>query len=361
MIAQTKSLRAAHSLVAKLATGRQTLPILSTVMLSAKDGVLSLSTTDLDAFACSRCPCEGDLSGICVPAMAFGALLQSAGETVTLEIREGLRLGFNSTSKASLAGQDASAFPNLDDKDCKGVGLNCEDLATAIESVKWAAIGREDRPILKGICVRSSAKAITAMATDGYTTAYHQADSIAAQTEMLFLGSCAPLLCQALLQPSSELFMSPNIISITSDVFDVRCKQMEGKYYDLKTQIVDKPRKDVGGIDKAQWLDVLATVQLLARNNTLGFARTKLVFTRDEATISYEGENSFSESINGMFDPPSKPLFVNAALLEKALSSCNAPAPSLFTEDDERQIGLNTAGYVTFVVLLFGESPEKKG
>ena len=348
MIATSKPLRDAFSRISKLATGRISIPILSTVLVSAKGGVCSLTTTNLDTVATSRVGCVGDLEPIAVPAFAFGALLSAAGDEVKLEVHPNNRLLVKSKSSATLACQDAKDFPAFGESGLKATGLNCADLADAIESVAWAVGDQIDRPIVHGINVVTTAKSMAAMATNGAYVGWKEILAISAQSEWLLRGDSSPLLIDALREDAAVLHLSDKHAAVKSELFDVTVKLMEGKFFDLRKLIVEPKRQPIGQISKQEWMEAIGTIQLLAKNDLVGFARVTLKFEADGASVTYDGDNAFTKEMGGTYQPTT--FNSDAKLFSKALESFNDDAVTL--SKSEFNLCLSAGDYMAFVALL---------
>lgn len=345
----TSSLRTAFARVVKLASGRISLPILSCVKLEAHEGKMSIHATDCTAYASSRCDCDGDLEPICVPAHAISALLSCATDTVKLTHEPSFRLRFESGNKSVIAGQDPEHFPVMADESSIAIGVNCEDMAMVIESVKWAAKDKNgDRYLLAGVNVTCTAKGISAVASDGYFVAYHNLPSIAAECEFLFPSEAAPMLCESLRMKEATLMLSPTHIQSVSPDFDVSCKLIEGKYYNIHNQILATKRADLGVIDKKLVLDALGTIKSLAQGTIGGYARAEFGFSQAGLKISYAGDNTFETVLEG--ERPDRDIPCNADYASRAIASCNSPAPKVSASDV--MICFEAGGYLALLVFL---------
>lgn len=355
MNCSSTKLREAFSLVSKLATGRATLPILSCIRLEARRGVLSICATNLDAWAVSRCDCEGGLKPIAVPAFAFGALLLSAGDEVTLESKENLRLSFISRSKSTLACLDADEFP-ASPPSGQAIGVNTEDLAACVEAVTWARYDGIDRPMLQCVSVETSGNEIKAVATNGRVMGLMQIPDIAADSRFVALASYSPMFCQALTLPEAVLEVSEKFVLVKTPSLDIAVKQTEGEYPNTRP-VVDHPCTAIGTVNRDELLSVLRTILMLARSdgkdpNTTGlpFVRTRFTFSKDGLTLKYAGVNSFETTIAGKF--PDAEMGFNAALVEAALASCGCPEPTVSLENDNRGLRFSHGNYMAIVRSL---------
>lgn len=147
------------------------LPIMQHALLVAKDGGLSVTTTNLETTERSSARAKVEKEGsICVPARLFGELaLSLAQETVHLRVSEGGLVVECAGTKATLPGIAAAEFPPIPGRPAsRGASLPKATLINALAGVLFAAAMDEGRPVLTGAkIVIKDGKAVFA-ATDGY-------------------------------------------------------------------------------------------------------------------------------------------------------------------------------------------------
>ena len=159
---------------------RQTMPILSNVLLVAKNGSLSVTATDLEVelVAQTEVDVEGEgeiavsgrkLLDIC-RALPDGATinLSLAGEKLT--VRSG-------PSRFSLATLPAAEFPSVDDiKADQAIEIPQDVLTRLIEKTHFAMAQQDVRYYLNGMLLETGGKHLRAVATDGHRLSLCQAE-----------------------------------------------------------------------------------------------------------------------------------------------------------------------------------------
>ncbi len=172
-----KSLTHVQSVVER----RNTIPILSNVMLEAADGKLAFTATDMDLSIVEEVPVQLTQPGaITVPAHTFHDIVRKLpdGADVELSMAEGgaqmlLRSGRSSFSLASLPKED---FPDSgDDELPKRFLLPSSELKNLIDRTRFAISTEETRYYLNGIYLHAAEsgehKVLRAVATDGHRLA----------------------------------------------------------------------------------------------------------------------------------------------------------------------------------------------
>ncbi|MCK5119699.1 MAG: DNA polymerase III subunit beta, partial [Candidatus Latescibacteria bacterium] len=157
---------------------RATLPILSNVLLTAEEGMLVLSATDLDISILTKIPVEViEPGGITVPARKLLQIVRELPNTkVSLET-EGERISILSDhGHYVLTGIPADQFPNLP-TEVEGISIEADStlMRRMIEKTIFAASGDETRPELNGVLWRiedyEGMGRMTMVTTDGHRLA----------------------------------------------------------------------------------------------------------------------------------------------------------------------------------------------
>lgn len=166
-----ENLQKAITRSSRIVSPRPTVPVLSTVLVQAREGAVSITASSLETtetvLVAAKVATEGAL---CVPAKLFSELVLSlpAG-TVTLEEKEGALRVSCAGVRASVAALPGSEFPPPGEADGKGgVLLGKEEFVRGLSLVLFAAATDADRPLLTGVKMVSGEGGVTLAATDGY-------------------------------------------------------------------------------------------------------------------------------------------------------------------------------------------------
>ena len=154
---------------------RQTMPILTNVLLVAKDGHLSITATDLEVelVASSKINVEQD-GEITIPGRKlldiFRALPADAKVSLTLD---GDRVQIRSAhSRFTLSTLPAAEFPVVEDIDAQvTLSLSQKDANRLLEKTQFSMAQQDVRYYLNGILLEAAGKTLRAVATDGHRLA----------------------------------------------------------------------------------------------------------------------------------------------------------------------------------------------
>ena len=154
---------------------RQTLPILSNLLVSATGDALSLTATDMEVELGARAPVPDAGEGeVTVPARKLIDICRSlpAGATVDFAL-DGERVIVKSgRSRFTLSTLPAADFPTTDDlADEVSFSIPQGELKKLIELTQFAMAHQDVRYYLNGLLLELSADGIKAVATDGHRLA----------------------------------------------------------------------------------------------------------------------------------------------------------------------------------------------
>ena len=162
---------------------RHTLPILSNIIISANDDILSLSSTNLDIFCSDSISAEINKSGITsVSASTFYEIVKrlpnGSDIQITLSDEDSTLVLKCGRSKFNLTTISPEDFPKIstDDLSVKFV-LSVTELKRMIDKTKFAISNEETRYYLNGVFLpqtqKDSIDILRAVATDGHRLAQY--------------------------------------------------------------------------------------------------------------------------------------------------------------------------------------------
>ena len=174
-----KALAAALTKGGAVAPKNSTVPVVNNVRLSARDGTLSVASTDLDRWAEARVPAEISTPGeITVPAaLLIAAVGKLQKAEVTLELDGASLFVKAGRSKYKMATLPAEQFPEWGafDPSAEFV-LDAETFGSIFPRVRWACSKDETRYQLQGVFLHPSGDRLRFVATNGHVLA--QAETV---------------------------------------------------------------------------------------------------------------------------------------------------------------------------------------
>lgn len=154
----------------KFISTKPPIPILSCILLEAKDGGLHIKATDLSVSIHTSIGCKVENPGaIAITGRVLADLLStlSAG-TLDLEVENGKLRIHSAKVNTSLVGVEAKEFPPFPEKKGKEIKLSIKQLSSLLEYGGLASGIDETRPVFSSIRLECSAGNLAMVATDGY-------------------------------------------------------------------------------------------------------------------------------------------------------------------------------------------------
>lgn len=230
--------------VGRVVEARNTIPILSNVMLTAAadatGGGLAVMGTDLDIVATAGVEADITESGsICVDAKLLGDIARKAGaDSITLSL-DGDKLTVKSDrSKFTLQTLPASDFPDMGTHN-----FDAEfdiDLAALFAPVAFAVSTEETRYYLNGVFFKGGAPSV-AVATDGHRLARHVGPDLPA-----FAGIIVPRKLVGILpKGSARVSVSQSRIRVVSSEMTLTSKLIDGTFPDYERVIPSQNDREV--------------------------------------------------------------------------------------------------------------------
>ena len=162
---------------------RHTLPILSNIILEAKDNELVLSSTNLDIYCSDRIHAqiitEGDISVSAITLFEIIKRLPSGSDVLMTMSEKDNEISIKcGRSKFKLSTLKTEDFPTISDNDLTtSFVISADELIRMVDKTKFAISSEETRYYLNGIffhkAVRSNIPFLRAVATDGHRLAQY--------------------------------------------------------------------------------------------------------------------------------------------------------------------------------------------
>jgi len=306
--------------VQNVVSTRTTLPILSNVLLQAKEGAVHLTTTDLDVGVRGSFEANVDKVGATtLPARRlFTIIRELPSSEIAIEVD-----GKNAASIRSgqsffkILGLPEEEFPPLPKfENAKVVTMRQKDLHDGLRKTAYAISTDETRYVLNGVLFSFKENKLTLVATDGRRLAMldielefprsHEAEIIVPTKAVTEL--------QRLLKDDGEVKISVGSGQIAFDLNKTLLvsKLIEGNYPNYK-QVIPSEAKERVTLERETFLNSLRRVSLLASDKSnsikLNFSKNNIEITantpevgeaRESLPVAYKGRD-FAIAFNPEF------------------------------------------------------------
>ncbi|MDO6680848.1 MULTISPECIES: DNA polymerase III subunit beta [unclassified Oceanobacter] len=265
-------------LVAGVVEKRQTLPVLSNVLLEVRGQQLSLTGTDLEVELVGRVTLDeaGVEGAVTVPGKKLMDICRSLQDGAQIEIalddqRVNIRSG---RSRFTLSSLPASEFPNVESVgEEKSFTMSQQVLRRALDRTSFAMAQQDVRYYLNGMLFEVSTDSLRTVATDGHRLATCRVDisgpDEASQIILPRKGvlELAKLLTDA--EMSVTLSLSGNHLRTQTENFTFISKLVDGKFPDY-TRVIPKNGTNVMLADRQELRQVFARTAILSNEKYRG-------------------------------------------------------------------------------------------
>ena len=256
---------------------RQTMPILSNVLLSLQGSKLSITATDLEVEMVAEAEVKGDGTGdITVPGRKLHDIFRALPEGSSVEISlNGDRLTVKAgRSRFTLSTLRAADFPTIDEIGAKQtLRLNRGDLRRLVEKTHFSMAQQDVRYYLNGLLLETEKKRLRAVATDGHRLALSEVELLGAATrdEQLIVPRKGVLELSRLLDGDGEvqLALGANHIRVQLEGIRLTSKLIDGRFPEYARVVPNQP-KNVIKADRNLFRQALQRTAILSNEKYRG-------------------------------------------------------------------------------------------
>lgn len=266
--------------VASVVEKRQTLPVLSNVLVEVKDSRLVLTGTDMEIELIANLPLEGALEegATTVPARKFLDICKSLPANAAVDVTlDGEKLLLRSgRGRYSLATLPAADFPALEAEALAApVAISAVGLRALMDSTAFSMAQQDVRYYLNGMLLEISGQRLRSVATDGHRLALSEmildAPSSVESLQVIIprkgVVELGRLLGEA--EEKVEVRLSRNHLRVSLPAFTFTTKLVDGKFPDYD-KVIPKNHKSVTVADKESLRQALSRVLVLSNEKYRG-------------------------------------------------------------------------------------------
>jgi DNA polymerase III subunit beta len=229
---------------------RQTMPILSNVLLSLEGTKLSVTATDLEVEMVAEAEVKGDGTGeITVPGRKLHDIFRALPEGTSVELSlTGDRLTIKGgRSRFTLSTLRAADFPTIDEIGAKQtLRLNRSDLRRLVEKTHFSMAQQDVRYYLNGLLLETEKKRLRAVATDGHRLALSEVELLApaGRDEQLIVPRKGVLELSRLLDGEGEVqvALGANHIRVQLEGIRLTSKLIDGRFPEYSRVVPNQPK-----------------------------------------------------------------------------------------------------------------------
>lgn len=292
---------------------RQTLPVLSNVLVSANENSLSMTTTDLEVEMVTMNELDiGEGGTVTVPARKFFEICRALPEASNIEFtvdnnkqRATIKSG---KSRFSLATLPADEFPNIEKiKSTFDFSCTQHQLKQLIENTQFAMAQQDVRYYLNGLLLEIDKGSIRSIATDGHRLAFCEIEidlNPSEVTQVILPRKGVMELGKILEDDDSEvrIEIGANHLRVTLNEMQFTTKLIDGKFPDY-TRVIPRKGDKLITINRDLVKQAFARASILSNEKYRGIRLTllpgllqaqahnpEMEEAEEEVEIDYQGE-----------------------------------------------------------------------
>ena len=320
---------------------RQTLPILSNVLLVLEGSKLSMTGTDLEVEMVASVNVEADLPGsLTVPARKLVDIIRELPEQAEISFtQKGERLEVRSGRfKSNLSTLPSTDFPAVEsDTLSPPVSIGAETLKSLLDLTAFAMAQQDVRYFLNGMLLEESEGQLRSVATDGHRLALNQV-ALSAQREdgigQVIVPRKGVIEMQRLLSDSPdevEVSVSNSHLCLSSGPFVLTTKLVDGRFPDYQ-RVIPRDGDKVILADKMEFKRALNRTSILSNEKFRG-VRIQFKSGLIEISTNNPEQEDAEESLPVEYDGPELEIGFNVGYLQDVLNVVRGSQVKLTVND----------------------------
>lgn len=264
-----ENLSRALAAVGRIASGRNTLPILSNVLLATVENRLKLAATNLEVAMTETIGAKVTGEGtITVPARLFQDLVNAVPEgVITLELSDSKLLVTTDGYESVINGTSAEEYPVMPAlKDGASLTISTAIFKKTLQQVVSAASGDDSRPILTAVYLHSHEGSLYAVATDSYRLAEKRMQPCKEPVSLLIPASSLQDVLRILQDDTTDVVITYDELQARFVVGDVELitRLIDGNYPDYR-KLIPQEFKTSATLKKTDFANITKVSSLFAR------------------------------------------------------------------------------------------------
>jgi len=360
--AEREQLLAALQSVIGVVERRQTMPILANLLLSAKQGKLSITATDLEVELVALAEIKSSADGqITIPGRKLLDICRSLADGVTLTIsQEGDKVTVRGgRSRFVLATLPAADFPVIDElAEQQTLELAQADLKRLLDKTHFSMAQQDVRYYLNGMLLETDGKMLRTVATDGHRLALCEMDlPTKAQGQQVIVPRKGVLELQRLLGTEGNVTVTIGTNHVRAQIGDVRftSKLIDGRFPEYSRVIPAAPSKAVVA-DREMLRAALHRTSILANEKYRGI---RLALKKNSLTLQAHNpeQEEAEEQVEVNYKGDDLEVGFNVTYLLEALAAVDGAEVEIGVTDGNssclvRAPGTSSARYVVMPMRL---------
>lgn len=282
--------------VISVVENKQTLPILSHVLIQLKNNLLTLTTTDMEIEICASHPIQTQEEiSFTIYAKDLIDIIKKLPESTIIDFiieksKIYIKINKNSFELNTFNHQDFPFLPKIENTDI--IKVNCQKLKELIENTSFSMGNQDIRAYLNGLYFEINQDNIIIVATDGHRLSIGEIKQLNKLTDKktVILPRKAVLELTKILNKNShnevDIHLSNNYFYLKSDEITIISRLIDGNFPNY-SQVLPTDFKNTIIINRLEFLNSLQQTSIFVEERTKG---VKLIFKNSQLNIFSHSE-----------------------------------------------------------------------
>lgn len=289
---EQKDLAALLSRIVSTVEKRNVIPILSNVLLSTDDGIITMTATDLDMSVRSQCPATIETHG----AVTFNASMAASivgklprGRLITISYDERNVTIASGSASFDLASMPADEFPEIASAEYESTFIApAADIKRLLDLSAFAMSTEETRYYLRGVYLHSHEGNVRAVTTDGHRLARIDSGIAAAFPGVILPSKAVAELRKQLSDGNVTVHISPSKIKFDTGDTVLTTKVIDATFPDY-ARVIPQGNSIIVTADADEMKAASDLVALVSGERTKA---VRLSFSMDQCDMEVSGQNN---------------------------------------------------------------------
>jgi len=295
IICTQENLRSGLSSVGRIISSSQTLPILNNLLLKTENGLLKISSTNLEIAITNNIRCKVEEDGVLTVASKtlIDLVNNLPNKNITLQNKDGQLLVEAENYHTNIKTLPAEEFPLIPEVEGKTVlKIDSQELKTAFDQVVFAASTNQTQPEISGVLFAGDKTGLRLAATDRYRLAERKitnTENNINNLEVILPQKTCLELSRIIGNQKGvvEMRFSETQAAVVFNETQVISRLVDGQYPDYR-QIIPLSFETTSVTEKNAFVNALRAVAIFGQNNN----SVNVVFSADKQQMALTAESS---------------------------------------------------------------------
>jgi DNA polymerase-3 subunit beta len=295
VICTQENLKSGLSAVGRIISSSHTLPILNNLLLKTENGLLKVSSTNLEIAITNSIRCKVESDGVLTVASKtlIDLVNNLPNKNITLENKDNQLFIEAENYHTSIKTMPAEEFPLIPSVEGRNqIKLDAQELKIALEQVVFAASTNQTQPEISGVLFVREKGGFRIAATDRYRLAERKisvSDTDFSELEVIVPQKTCLEICRIIANQKGvvEMQFSETQVSVNFNEAQIISRLVDGQYPDYR-QIIPVEFSTTSITERSAFINALRAVAIFGQNGS----SVNILFSANDQQMVLTAESS---------------------------------------------------------------------